>query len=113
MNCHLGILVTHPIQYLTPWFRYLANRLDVEVFYAHQQNAVDHADAGFGVEFEWDLPILEGYQYRWLTNVARKPGVQNFKGIAAAGQAILHCDNGGIVDRAKAFCAFNILDRQA
>ena len=76
----LGILVSHPIQYYSPWFRFLANRLDLEVFYAHRQDAGGQAEAGFGVAFEWDTPVLEGYPYRWLHNVARSPGVGSFGG---------------------------------
>jgi glycosyltransferase involved in cell wall biosynthesis len=76
----LGILVSHPIQYLAPWFRYLAERLDIEVFYAHRQRAQGQAQAGFGVEFDWDVPLLDGYRYRWLTNVARQPSVRSFNG---------------------------------
>lgn len=77
---HLGILVSHPIQYYSPWLRFLANRLDIEVFYAHRQDARGQAKAGFGVSFEWDTPLLEGYPYRWLHNVARDPGVGSFGG---------------------------------
>ena len=76
----LGVLVSHPIQYLSPWFRYLATRLDLEVLYAHRQDARGQGAAGFGVEFDWDVPLLEGYRHRWLRNVARRPSVQTFSG---------------------------------
>ena len=76
----LGVLVTHPIQYYAPWFRHLAERMDVEVFCAHRQDGTGQARAGFGMEFEWDVPLLEGYRYRWLQNVARRPGVGTFSG---------------------------------
>ena len=36
--------------------------------------------AGFGVAFEWDIPLLEGYPYQLLENVARYPSVTHFKG---------------------------------
>lgn len=72
MNYRLGILATHPIQYYAPWFRYLARRLEIEVFYAHRQDGKGQAEAGFGVEFDWDVPLLDGYSYRWLKNVARR-----------------------------------------
>ena len=36
--------------------------------------------AGFGVAFEWDIPLLEGYKYRVLNNVASSQGVTHFKG---------------------------------
>ncbi|HVX09723.1 MAG TPA: glycosyltransferase family 4 protein [Pirellulales bacterium] len=76
----LGILATHPIQYHAPWFRHLAQRFDLEVFFAHQQDAAGQAAAGFMVPFEWDVPLLEGYRYRWLRNVARRPSVGSFRG---------------------------------
>lgn len=78
MKYRLGILATHPVQYYAPWFRHLARRLEIEVFYAHRQDARGQADAGFGVEFAWDIPLLDGYPYRWLTNVARRPDGGSF-----------------------------------
>jgi glycosyltransferase involved in cell wall biosynthesis len=36
--------------------------------------------AGFGVEFQWDVPLLEGYRYVVLENVSRRPGVTHFLG---------------------------------
>ena len=76
----LAILATHPVQYQAPWFRHLARRMDVEVLYAHRQNGNGQAKAGFGVPFEWDTPLLEGYVLRWLRNVARSPGIDTFAG---------------------------------
>lgn len=80
MSTSLGILVSHPIQYYTPWFRYLANRLTIKVFYAHRQDASAQARAGFEVAFDWDTPLLAGYPYQWLTNRARDPNVHTFNG---------------------------------
>jgi glycosyltransferase involved in cell wall biosynthesis len=79
-RARLAILTTHPIQYFAPWFRYLATLFDLEVLYAHQQDAAGQSAAGFGVNFEWDVPLLEGYPYRWLKNVSRRPGLQTFGG---------------------------------
>ena len=53
---------------------------EFEVFYAHRQTAKGQAEAGFGVEFEWDVPVLEGYPYRFLKNVSRRPGLEWFGG---------------------------------
>jgi len=50
------------------------------VLYAHKQTAKGQAGAGFGVEFEWDVPLLEGYPYRFLKNVSRRPSTDTFKG---------------------------------
>jgi len=95
----LAILCTHPIQYYAPWFRFLADgqktedgiwdigyrghqtrKFEFEVFYAHQQTGKGQAEAGFGVEFEWDIPLLEGYPYRFLENNSSRPGLDWFGG---------------------------------
>lgn len=70
MPNRIGILTTHPVQYYAPWFRYLAERVSLKVFYAHEQTAKEQADAGFGVEFDWDTDLLTGYEYQWLRNVS-------------------------------------------
>ena len=81
MSYRLGVSITHPIQYYSPWFRHLESRLDLEIFYAHRQSAHGQKSAGFGVEFEWDTPgLLEGYRFSWLRNVADNPSVANFSG---------------------------------
>jgi glycosyltransferase involved in cell wall biosynthesis len=116
MNGRLAFVCTHPIQYFSPWFRYLqttaekrnkgekgdrrwkigdrgpsfapnlassggaSEGFDFEVFYAHRQTPKGQAEAGFGVEFEWDVPVLEGYPYRFLTNVSPRPGLDWFGG---------------------------------
>ena len=60
----LAILCTHPIQYYSPWFRFLAEQaprlglrlrlrdeepteFSFEVFYAHRQTAKGQAEAGY------------------------------------------------------------------
>jgi len=78
----VAILSTHPIQYLTPWLRALARRTDLEptVLYCHQITPQEQAKAGFGVEFKWDVSLLDGYRWEYLPNVASKPGM-NFWGM--------------------------------
>jgi glycosyltransferase involved in cell wall biosynthesis len=79
----LGIVSTHPIQYHGPWFRGLASEpeLSIEVFYCHKATAKEQADAGFGVEFNWDISLLDGYPHRFLRNVARTPSIAGFAGL--------------------------------
>jgi glycosyltransferase involved in cell wall biosynthesis len=78
----LAILSTHPIQYHSAWFRALAAcpELDLSVYYCHRATRREQADAGFGVEFDWDVPLLEGYHYTFLKNVADSPGHGTFGG---------------------------------
>ena len=97
----IGILTTHPIQYYAPWFKYLASLCDLNVYYAFKQNAEGQAQAGFSVSFEWDIPLLEGYAYYFLKNVASNPSLQRFNG----------CDTPEIYEiiRKENFDAFLIL----
>ncbi len=83
MTLRIGYLVSHPIQYYGPIFRELAKRCDLTVFYAHRQTAAGQADAGFGVEFQWDVDLLSGYESRFLENVARNPSTDRFLGCSS------------------------------
>ena len=71
----LAVVSTHPIQYHAGWFRALAAcpDLGVHVYYCQQATPRDQARAGFGVEFDWDVPLLEGYSYSFLKNVGDPP----------------------------------------
>ena len=77
----IAFVSSHPIQYQVPVFRCLAARddLDFRVLFAMVPDAAAEG-AGFGVEFEWDIPLLEGYPYQLLENVAHAPSVTRFKG---------------------------------
>ncbi len=79
----LAILTTHPIQYHGAWFRRLSSEpgLAVEILYCHNATAREQANAGFGVEFDWDVSLLEGYSHRFLKNVAKHPGIVGFSGL--------------------------------
>jgi glycosyltransferase involved in cell wall biosynthesis len=79
----LAVVTSHPIQYHSPWFRAMARQpgLDLEVLFCHRPSPAEHAAAGFGVEFEWDTPLLDGFRYRFLRNVARNPSVNSFSGL--------------------------------
>ena len=80
MTTRLAIVASHPIQYQAPWFRALARETDLTVFFCHRQDAAGQAAAGFGFEFDWDVPLLDGYRYHWLENRARTPDVSAFSG---------------------------------
>jgi glycosyltransferase involved in cell wall biosynthesis len=80
---HLAIVTTHPIQYQAQWYRLLAAHpdLDIHVYYCHQATPSEQANAGFGVEFDWDVPLLSGYPFTFLKNVANAPGHVRFGGL--------------------------------
>ncbi len=76
----VAVVASHVVQYMAPLYRALAERVDLRVFFAHDVDAAGQADAGFGVAFDWDTPIREGYAFEHLTNVAARPGVDRFLG---------------------------------
>lgn len=78
---HLGVLTTHPVQYQVPWFRLLAKQPEIvlTVFFCHLPDQREQG-AGFGVDFQWDVPLLGGYTHRLLRNVAPVPSVTCFRG---------------------------------
>lgn len=78
----LAVVATHPIQYHTPLYQALAARPDlaVEVLFAHRQDAAGQARAGYGVAFDWDVPLLAGYPSRFLRNCARRPDASTLLG---------------------------------
>ena len=80
----LAIISTHPIQYNAPWFRLLAKggKVFPKVFYTWSQvETGNQYDPGFGKEVKWDIPLLEGYEYSFIDNIAREPGSHHRKGI--------------------------------
>jgi glycosyltransferase involved in cell wall biosynthesis len=85
-------VTSHPIQYQVPVFRRLAAMANLEfvVLFAMLPSATEQG-TGFGVEFKWDIPLLEGYEFRVLDNVSASPGVSRFSG----------CDTPGIYDELK------------
>lgn len=75
------IFATHPIQYQVPVYQELGKQVDLKVIYLLKQTKKGQAEAGFGVEFEWDIPLLEGYQYEYLTNLSENPSSSSYNGI--------------------------------
>jgi len=80
MPYNLAIVSTHPIQYHAPWFRGLAAHPDLKmhVYYCHKATPEEQGRAGFGVAFDWDVPLLRGYPHTFLRNVANPVGSSRF-----------------------------------
>jgi glycosyltransferase involved in cell wall biosynthesis len=88
----LALFATHPIQYQAPWFQALAAipSLEVKVFFGMLPDAQQQG-VGFGVGFEWDIPLLRGYEHEVLTNRAQHPALGSFGG----------CDTPGVMSRVR------------
>jgi len=76
-------VLTHPIQYYTPVLQQMARSGGdgFEVLYCSGELESSHARAGFGVEYRWDVPLLEGYRYRFMKNCANIPSTSSFGGL--------------------------------
>lgn len=84
----LAIVTTHPIQYYAPLFRLLAQRANIviKVFYTWGEQAKTQVyDPGFGATREWDIPLLDGYDYEFVENISKEPGSSHFNGIINPG----------------------------
>lgn len=79
----LAIITTHPIQYYAPVFKHITKRgINCKVFYTWGKGGLQGKyDPNFGKTIEWDIPLLEGYEYEFCENSATKPGSHHFKGI--------------------------------
>jgi len=77
----VAVVTSHPIQYQVPWLRKLSARqgVDLQVFFAMVPEPAEQGRE-FGVSFEWNVPLLDGYRYTVLENVASKPSLTEFKG---------------------------------
>jgi glycosyltransferase involved in cell wall biosynthesis len=79
----LAIVTTHPIQYHVPWLIRLAEKkIAIKVFYTYEQSRNGTIyDPGFGRNIQWDIPLLDGYEYEFIPNTSSKPGLEMFRGI--------------------------------
>jgi glycosyltransferase involved in cell wall biosynthesis len=80
----LAIITSHPIQYNAPLFQLLTKRNEIliKVFYTWGETSVkDKFDPGFGKIVQWDIPLLEGYEYEFVENVSQDKGTHHFRGI--------------------------------
>lgn len=79
----LAIVCTHPVQYNVPIFQLLEKdpTIEIKVFYTFSQRQNDFFDKDFGREIKWDVPLLEGYNYEFIENNSKSPGLDHFNGI--------------------------------
>jgi glycosyltransferase involved in cell wall biosynthesis len=76
-------VLTHPIQYYTPVLQHVERAApgECEVLYCSGELEASHAQAGFGVPYRWDVPLLEGYRHRFPKNCAAHPSTMSFGGL--------------------------------
>lgn len=66
----VAFLLSHPIQYFSPLFKKMTQHagFDLVVFYCSDEGAKEMDDIGFGRKIKWDIPLVEGYNYKFLKN---------------------------------------------
>ena len=79
----LAVVLSHPTQYYSPWFRYLAQHglPDLRAFYLSGGGASHHVDADFGIPLQWDIPLVDGYAHQFVANHSRHPGTHRISGL--------------------------------
>lgn len=78
----LAAVLSHPIQYYSPWFRWVRQHTPVElrVFYLWDSGVVGRLDPSFGAAVKWDVDLLGGYDSVFVPNRASDPGAAHFWG---------------------------------
>lgn len=63
-------IVTHPIQYYSPMYREISesNEIDLTVYYFSDFSVKGYVDKEFNKEIKWDIPLLDGYKYKFFKN---------------------------------------------
>ena len=83
----LAIISTHPIQYNAPLFQLLSQRqnIQIKVFYTWSQAQNGFHDPNFNKKIEWNIPLLDSYEYEFVKNTSKNPGTKTFRGIQNPG----------------------------
>ena len=68
MKVKVAYLLSNPIQYQEPLLRYLAQDpiIELTVIYRSRRSLSTHSFSGFNMATQWDIPLLDGYQYYFL-----------------------------------------------
>ena len=81
-SCRILIVVSHPIPYIIPLFRLMVKqKWNFQVAYCSLEGAQSYRDRDFETEVTWDIPLLEGYPWICVPNIAPKPGLNRFFGL--------------------------------
>lgn len=69
---------SHPIQYFAPLYKFMNEKgIKVKAWYCTDDTIKGNLDKEFGVKVKWDIPLLEGYEYKFFKNNSWKPSHSN------------------------------------
>ena len=97
----LAIVLSHPTQYYSPWFRWLRAQtgISLRVFYLWDFGLTSQRDRQFGTKIKWDTDLTGGYDWELVPNRSRDPGTHHFGGL----------ENPGLPDRLAAYAPTALL----
>src|SRR3989344_967375 len=68
----LAIITSHPIQYQTPLFKKISEHGEIQltVYFREKKGALaPYYDKEFGKNVKWEIPLLEGYFFKFLSGL--------------------------------------------
>lgn len=79
----LAVVLSHPTQYYSPWFRHINAQggIDLVVYHLWDFGVEARYDRQFEQAFQWDIPLLDGYRSVFVANRSRDPGTHRFGGL--------------------------------
>jgi glycosyltransferase involved in cell wall biosynthesis len=79
------IICSHPVQYTSPVLRRMAQhpQIDLQVAYCSLRGAHATHDPDFGRDIQWDVPLLDGYNWVEVPNLGT--GRESFLGLCNPG----------------------------
>jgi glycosyltransferase involved in cell wall biosynthesis len=80
----LAIVLSHPTQYYSPWFRSVCsqNEVTLRVFYLWDFGVTHQTDPSFNKVIKWDVDLLTGYDHEFVPNLSKSPGAESFFGFS-------------------------------
>lgn len=77
------VLVSHPIQYNSPLFSFIASQsnIDLTVFYTRLDACSPPFDQEFGIITNWNINLFEGYKYEFVNEGSNKNALLTFLGL--------------------------------
>ena len=73
----IAFFVTHPIQYFSPLFKEFNknSEIDLTVYYFSDETTKIFEDKEFNKKINWDINLLEGYNFEFLKNNSLTPTI--------------------------------------
>ena len=78
MKKNIIYIQSHPIQYFAPFFENFQNsEITLTVLFCSKEGLEESYDVEFGKNVKWDIPLLNGYESKFIKNNSKKPTIHN------------------------------------